>query len=70
MLGFFRLLHFLYSSLSGSQTCDGHAEGGAGNVVQANLVAELDGHGVAAVLAADVFAPEFKHQTSNIDYEH
>ena len=43
----------LDSSLSGGQTCDGHAEGAAGNVVQANLVAELNGDRVAAVLAAD-----------------
>ena len=42
-----------YSSLSGGQTGDGHTEGGAGHIVQAHLVAELHGSGVAAVLAAD-----------------
>ncbi len=47
------LLAFFDSSLSGSQTSDGHTEGAAGHIVQADLVAELDGHGVAAVLAAD-----------------
>ena len=41
------------SSLSGGQSGDGHAEGRAGDVVQANLVAELNAHGIAAVLAAD-----------------
>ena len=41
------------SGLGGSQTGDRHAVGGAGHVVQANLVAELHGGGVAAVLAAD-----------------
>ena len=30
------------SSLCGSQTGDGNTEGGAGNIVQADLVAELD----------------------------
>ena len=43
----------LDGSLSSSQTSNGNAEGRAGNVVQADLVAELDGHGVAAVLTAD-----------------
>ena len=46
-------LHFLYRSLRGSEAGDGHAERAAGDIVQADLVAELDGHGVAAVLAAD-----------------
>ena len=41
------------SGLGGSQTGDGHAVGGAGHIVQANLVAELHGGGVTAVLAAD-----------------
>ena len=40
-------------SLSSSQTSNGNTEGRAGNVVQADLVAELNGHGVAAVLTAD-----------------
>ena len=46
-------LHFLDGSLCGSEAGDGHAERAAGDIVQADLVAELDGHGVAAVLAAD-----------------
>ena len=41
------------SGLGGSQAGDRHAVGGAGHVVQANLVAELHGGGIAAVLAAD-----------------
>ena len=40
-------------SLGSRQAGDGHTEGAAGHIVQADLVAELDGHGVAAVLAAD-----------------
>ena len=44
---------FLYCSLCRCQTCDRHAERRAGNVIQANIVAELDGSRVAAVLAAD-----------------
>ena len=40
-------------SLSGSQTSDGHTEGAAGHVVQTDLVAELHGSGIAAVLTAD-----------------
>ena len=47
------LLRVLDRSLCGGQAGDGHAEGGAGHVVQAHLVAELHGGGVAAVLAAD-----------------
>ena len=43
----------LDGGLGGSQTGDGHAVGGAGHIVQANLVAELHGGGIAAVLAAD-----------------
>ena len=41
------------SSLSSSQTSDRNAEGRAGNVGQANVVAELNRSRVAAVLAAD-----------------
>ena len=41
------------SSLSGGQTGDGHAERRATDVVQADVVAELDAAGVAAMLAAD-----------------
>ena len=43
----------LDSSLRSSQTCDRHTEGRAADVVQANIVAELDAGGIAAVLAAD-----------------
>jgi len=43
-------------SLSGGQTCDGHTEGRAADVVQADVVAELHARGVAAVLAADAQA--------------
>ena len=39
--------------LSGSQAGDRHAEGRAGHVVQADVVAELDARRIAAVLAAD-----------------
>ena len=46
-------LHFLYRSLRGSEAGDGHAERAAGDIVQADLMAELDGGGVAAMLAAD-----------------
>ena len=41
------------SGLSSSQTSDRHTEGGAGHVVQTDLVAEFNGDGVTAVLAAD-----------------
>ena len=41
------------SSLSSSQARDRHAEGRAAHVVEAHVVAELDGGGIAAVLAAD-----------------
>ena len=43
----------LDGSLSGSQTGDGYTEGGAGYVIQTDLVAELNGGRIAAVLAAD-----------------
>ena len=43
----------LDSCLSSGQTCDGNAVRRAGNVIQANVVAELNAGGVAAVLAAD-----------------
>ena len=46
-------LHFLDGSLCGGEAGDGHAERAAGDIVQADLVAELDGRGIAAVLAAD-----------------
>ena len=48
-----KLARVLDSGLSSSQTGDGHTEGRAGHVVQANTVAELDGGGIAAVLTAD-----------------
>ncbi len=47
------LLAFLNSSLCSGKACDRNAEGRAGNVVQADLVAELNGNRVAAVLTAD-----------------
>ena len=40
-------------SLSGGEAGDGYAERAAGHVVQTDLVAELDGGRIAAVLAAD-----------------
>ena len=43
----------LDGSLRSSQPGDRHAEGRAGNVGQADVVAELHGGGVAAMLAAD-----------------
>ena len=43
-------------SLGSSQTCNGHTEGRAADVVQTNIVAELNARGVAAVLAADAQA--------------
>ena len=43
----------LDGSLGGSQTGDGHPEGRAGDVVQTDLVAELNGSRIAAVLTAD-----------------
>ena len=39
--------------MGGGQAGDGYAEGGAGDVVEAQAVAEGDALGVAAVLAAD-----------------
>ena len=42
-----------YSCLGSRQTGDGHAEGGAGHIVQPGAVAELHAGGIAAVLAAD-----------------
>ena len=50
-------LHLLDSSLSGGQTGDGHTEGRAGHIVQADPVAELHRGGVAAMLAARQQAP-------------
>ena len=41
------------SSLRGSQSGNGHAEGAAGDVGQAHVVAEFHGAGIAALLAAD-----------------
>jgi len=48
-----RLPGVLQRGLGGSEPCDGHAEGGAGNVGQTHVVAELHSGGVAALLAAD-----------------
>ena len=47
------LLAFFDCSLCGGEACDRNAEGRAGYVVEADLVAELNGNGVAAVLTAD-----------------
>ena len=41
------------SCLSCAEACDRHAEGRAGNIIKADVVAELDGSRVAAVLTAD-----------------
>ena len=49
----FLLALFLDSSLCGSEASDGNAEGAAGDVVEADLVAEFHRGGIAAVLAAD-----------------
>ena len=46
------LLHVLDRSLRGGEAGDGDTERAAGDIVQADLVAELDGRGIAAVLAA------------------
>ena len=53
LIGIKRELHILDRCLRGGEAGDGNAERGAGDVVEADLVAELDGGGVAAVLAAD-----------------
>src|SRR5262249_40099769 len=45
--------HFAQRSLGGGQPCNRHPEGRAGNIVEANLVAEGNGSGIATVLAAD-----------------
>ena len=50
---FLCLAKLLNASLCCCQTRDRNAERRAGNVVQADIVAELDGRKVAAVLAAD-----------------
>ena len=50
------MLHSLLKcSLSSGQSCDRHAERRAGNVVEADLVAELNGRGVTTVLTADTY---------------
>jgi hypothetical protein len=43
----------LNSSLRGCQTGDYNSPWGAGDLVQADFVAEVDGLGIAAVLATD-----------------
>ena len=53
MLGFFRLLHFLYSCLCSSETCDRNSEGRTRNVIETDFVAIFNGSRVAAVFAAD-----------------
>lgn len=52
-LYFEKLLFCLDRSLSGGESCDGNTERAAGNVAQTDVVAELHGGGVAALLAAD-----------------
>ena len=49
------LLHVLDRSLSGGEAGDGDTERAAGDIVQADLVAELDGRGIAAVLCPWAF---------------
>ena len=49
----FRLLLILDSRLSRRKSCDRNTERRAGNISQTNLVAELNGRRIAAVLAAD-----------------
>ena len=44
------------SSLRSGQTCNGHTEGRAADVVQTDVVAELHARGIAAVLTADAQA--------------
>ena len=44
---------FADGSLRSSEAGDGDTERAAGDVVQADIMAELDGGGIAAVLAAD-----------------
>ena len=51
-----RKLFTFESALGGGEACDGHAEGRAGGVVEADLGAELDAGGLATVLAADTAA--------------
>ena len=55
---FFVLLALFNSSLGCCEACDRHTKGRAGDVVKADLVAELDGGRIAAVLTADA-AVEF-----------
>ena len=47
------LARVLDCGLSGGEAGDGNTVGRAADVVQANVVAELDTAGIAAVLAAD-----------------
>lgn len=47
------LFYIFQCSLCSGKACDGHAERGAAHIVEANFVTELDGGGVAAVLAAN-----------------
>ena len=58
--------------LGGGQTCDRNALGRARNVVQAQLVVELDGIGIAAVFAANARKAEnwmvaFKNSRSGLE---
>ena len=50
---YLRLLHVLDRGLCSCKAGDGNAERAAGDVVEADSVAELNRAGIAAVLAAD-----------------
>ena len=64
---FFVLLALFNSSLSCCEACDRHAEGRAGDVVEADLVAELDGGRIAAVLTADTAVEFGTGRTAELD---
>src|SRR5581483_12149496 len=53
LFALFILLHRGQRRLRSGQARDGHAEGRAAYVVEADLVAELDALGIATVFAAD-----------------
>ena len=45
--------------LCGGNACNGYAEGAAGNIVEPNVMAELDGAWIAAMLAANTILDAF-----------
>ena len=57
----------LYRSLSRSQAGDGHAVGGAGDVVEPDLVAEGHTGGIAAVLAANAELDPIARRSPTLD---